>query len=151
MHLLRLKIVTIRSKNETLFLNRMPRKLVLSRRAKNWKRKRTEEIRTNLTCTISIPFGSTISVLRKQICSYGNLPHGDAKCMLVKKMSHDFHYTIMTGWILNPSFTEYVQLYQFQRNNPDRIYYSLKIKNDFSWLLHLCGQKVKQKNVIDAE
>lgn len=40
-----------------------------------WKRKRTAEIRTNLICTVSISL-TPVSVLKRQIHSYGSLPYG---------------------------------------------------------------------------
>ena len=52
----------------------------------------------------------------------------------------------MIEWLLNTAQTEYIQLYQFQSSNLDVIKYSLKIKN-FSWLLHLCGQKVNYYSI----
>ena len=40
---------------------------------------------------------------------------------------------------MNPSSTECVQLFQIK---DDKVYYNLKVKHDFSWLLYCCGQKV---------
>ena len=48
--------------------------------AKDFKRKRTEEIRSSLQCMVSIPVNiahqKNILSLKGQIKDYGNLPHG---------------------------------------------------------------------------
>ena len=120
---------------------RMPRKLLLSKRPKNFKIKRTAEIRSNLECILSIPaeIAGQNNTLKRQVQNHGTLPHGSYLLYTVPASSDISYNYIIIGWILNESCTEYVQLYYIK---DDRIYYNLKVKKNYSWLLHLCGQKV---------
>ena len=113
---------------------RMPRKPCLSRKPKNWKRKRTLELKS----IASVPFTS----LTRQIQSCDVLPCGNTSITVNRKIVHDI--TCIVGWVVNNLCTEYIQVCKFRQDEPDTLSYSLKIEQDTTWLLFLSGQKVLQ-------
>ncbi len=125
-------------------LNRtMPRKLKLSQWRKNSQRRCAAVRRSQLKCVVSLPYVAQLHVLRNQIQSYGELPHGDINA---ETILHLMHAACCIGWVLSTTSlsSESIQLCQLQHvpGAAPTVHYGLVINRDYSWSIFLCGKEV---------